>query len=57
MEKLVRTIKIGKNIGIAEQVQGLTVEVLPHPKFIGLWKFEVNGETWMASDYAFVETD
>lgn len=48
-----KTIKTGKNIGVAEQIQGLTVEVRPHPKFKGLWQFEVLGETWMASDYAF----
>lgn len=48
-----RTIRSGKNIGIATQVQGLTVEIIPHPVFEGMWQFEALGETWMASDYAF----
>ena len=50
---MLRTIKSGTNIGIAVQVQGQTVEVIPHSRFKGLWQFEFNGETWMASDYAF----
>ena len=52
---MIKTIKQGKNNGIAVQVQGQTVDVIPHPRFEGLWQFEFEGETWMASDYAFVE--
>ena len=43
----------GKDIGIAKQVQGQVVEVIPYPKFKGLWQFKAFGEIWMASDYAF----
>ena len=50
-----KTIKQGKNNGIAIQVQDQTVDVIPHPRFKGLWQFEFEGELWMASDYAFVE--
>lgn len=50
-----RTIKAGKNIGIAKQVQGLTVDVKEHPLFKGMWLFQALGHTWIASDYAFVE--
>ena len=52
-----KTIKKGKNNGIAVQVQGQTVEVIPHPRFKGLCQFEFEGELWMASDYAFVEEE
>lgn len=57
---MLRTIKTGKQIGIAEQVQGLTVDVHPHPRFRNSWGFETRdnkGKTvkWVASDYAFVE--
>lgn len=52
-----RTIKSGKNIGVAVQVQGQTVDVIPHPRLKGLWQFEFEGEKWMASDYAFVEEE
>ena len=58
-----KVIKSGKNIGVAQQVQGLEVDTIPHPKFNGLWQFQVDvktdkgiiKETWMASDYAFKE--
>ena len=50
-----KTIKTGKNIGIAEQTQGKTVDVIPHHRFKNTWQFELDGETWMASDYAFEE--
>lgn len=52
-----KTIKSGKNIGVVVQNQGETVEVIPHPRFKGMWQFEWNGELWMASDYAFVEEE
>lgn len=52
---MLRTIKSGTNIGIAVQVQGQTVDAVPHPRFKGLWQFEFNGETWMSSNAAFVE--
>ena len=48
-----KTIKTGENIGVAKQVQGLTVEVVQHPKFKGLWQFRIGEEIWIASDYAF----
>lgn len=50
-----KTIKTGNNIGIAKQTQGQSVEVIPHPAFKNLWQFELNGEKWIASDYAFEE--
>ncbi|MDE7252572.1 MAG: hypothetical protein K2O32_06480 [Acetatifactor sp.] len=50
-----KTIKnsMGNDIGVAKQVQGQVVEVIPHPKFKGLWQFKAFGEVWMESDYAF----
>lgn len=48
-----KKIRSGKNIGIAEQVQGLTVDVMPHPVVKTMYQFEVKGEKWIASDYAF----
>ena len=39
-----KTIKQGKNNGIAIQVQDQTVDVIPHPRFKGLWQFEFEGE-------------
>ena len=48
-----KKIRSGKNIGIAEQVQGLEVEVVPHPIYKDVWRFNHNGEIWMATDYAF----
>lgn len=52
MKKVIKN-GMGKDIGIAKQVQGQIVEVILHPKFKGLWQFEAFGEIWMASDYAF----
>ena len=46
---------MGKDIGVAKQVQGQVVEAISHPKFKGLWQFNAFGEIWMASDYAFVD--
>lgn len=47
----------GDKIGIACQVEGKVVkaEKLPpdYPVFPNMWRFEYNGETWIASDYAF----
>lgn len=44
---------MGKDIGVAKQVQGQVVDVIPHPKFKGLWQFKAFGEIWMASDFVF----
>lgn len=52
MKKAIRN-GMGKDIGVAKQVQGQVVEANPHPKFKGLWQFKAFGEIWMASDYAF----
>lgn len=52
MKKVIKN-GMGKDIGIAKQVQGQIVEVIPHPKFKGLWQFKIFGETWIASNYAF----
>ncbi len=52
---MLKTIKTGKNIGVAVQVQGKIVDVIPHPRFKDMWSFEFDGEKWIASDYAFVE--
>ena len=48
-----RKIKQGKNIGVAEKPQGKIVNVIPHPKHKGMWRYEFDGEIWCASDYAF----
>lgn len=45
---------------IAKPVRGQVVDVIPHPKFEGLYQFEFTGEnmkkeTWMCSRYAFEE--
>lgn len=50
-----RTTKTGKNIGVATKIQGQTVDVIPHPKYKGMWQFELDGEKWIASDYTFKE--
>ena len=50
-----RIIKTAKNIGVATKVQGQTVDVIPHPRYKGMWQFEFDGDKWIASDYAFVE--
>lgn len=52
---MLKTIKTGKDIGIAEQVQGLTVDA--EKDEYGLWHYEVNGTKWVASDYAFEEDE
>lgn len=52
---MTKLIKSGENIGVAKQVQGYRVEVIPHPKYKGLWQFKTNEGAWVASDYAFVE--
>lgn len=52
MTKLVKT---GDKIGVATQAQGYRVAVVPHPRFKGMWQFELKGEIWIASDYVFVE--
>ena len=44
---------MGRDIGVAKQVQGHVVEAIPHPKYKDLWQFKAFGELWMASDYAF----
>lgn len=44
-----KVIKSGKNIGVAQQVQGLEVDVKTDKGIIK--------ETWMASDYAFKEEE
>lgn len=51
---MLKTIRQGKNIGVAVQVQGQTVDAVPHPKWNQLWSFEFGGEMWVASDSAFV---
>ena len=48
-----KKIKQGGNLGIAIQVQEQIVEVMPHTRFKGMWSFTLNGEKWIASDYAF----
>ena len=53
MKKVIKN-GMGKDIGVAKQVQGQVVEVIPHPKVKGLWQLKFRGEIWMASDYAFV---
>ena len=50
-----KTIKKGKDNGIADKVQGQIVEVIPHPKYEGMWQFNYGKDTWIASDYAFEE--
>ena len=41
--------------GIATQCRGKIVMVEPHPRFKGAWRFELNGETWVSSSWAFEE--
>lgn len=50
-----RTIKSEENIGIAKQVHGYVVDVEQHPTIKNCWRFELFGQTWIASDYAFKE--
>ena len=50
--------KYGKDCGIASAVQGMTVNVEPHPRHKGMWRFmDDKGQAWVASDYAFDEED
>lgn len=47
-------MKFGNNCGIASAVQGLLVDVEPHPRHKGMWRFyDITGQPWVASDYAF----
>lgn len=56
MQKTIKSyIEYGDECGIAMQVNGQTVDAVPHPKFEGLWRFEFDGKLWLASDYAFKE--
>ena len=41
--------------GIAIQCRGKTVMAEPHPRFKGAWRFQLNGETWVGSDWGFEE--
>lgn len=41
--------------GIATQCRGKIVMAEPHPRFTGAWRFELNGETWVCSSWAFEE--
>lgn len=41
--------------GIAIQCREKIVMVEPHPRFTGAWRFELNGEFWIASSWAFEE--
>lgn len=53
-----KTIRRGDNLGIAKQVQGKIVDAVPDTTYSkNGWKFEYYGETWLASDYAFEETN
>lgn len=46
--------KYGSKCGIAYAVQGKTVDVEPHPRHKGMWRFvDIWGQPWVASDYAF----
>lgn len=54
MRKIIKN-GMEKDIGVAKQVQGQVVEVIPHPRFKGLWQFKKFGKTWVASDYSFVD--
>lgn len=47
-------LKYGYECGIASKVQGLVVDVEPHPRHKGMWRFvDISGQPWVASDYAF----
>ena len=43
MRKIIKN-GMGKDIGVAKQVQGQVVEAISHPKFKGLWQFHAFGE-------------
>ena len=47
--------KIKNCPGIAIQCRGKIVMAEPHPRFKGAWRFELNGETWVCSSWAFEE--
>lgn len=62
MEKEIKSyMKYGTKCGIAQQVEGKVVNATQfpadHPTFPNLWRFEYGGESWVASDYAFVEEE
>ncbi|WP_368221709.1 hypothetical protein [Blautia wexlerae] len=50
---MIKSIKQGENIGVAKQVQGAVVDVYPHQKFKGMYKFIYRNEKWTCSSYAF----
>lgn len=47
--------KIKNCPGIAIQCRGQVVYVEPHPRFKEAWRYELNGETWVSSSWAFKE--
>lgn len=55
---MMKSIKQGENIGVAKQVQGVVVDVYPHPRFRGMYGFVYKGEKWTCNliDY-FVLND
>lgn len=56
IKKIKSYAKYGDKCGIASAVQGMTVDVEPHPKHKGMWRFvDDKDQTWVASDYAFDE--
>lgn len=58
IRKIKSYAKYGEKCGIASAVQGKVVDVEPHPKHKGMWRFVDNfGQAWVASDYAFDEDD
>lgn len=59
MKKTIKSYtKYGSKCGIASAVQGETVDVEPHPRHKGMWRFvDISGQPWVASDYAFDEDD
>lgn len=58
IKKIKSYAKYGENCGIASAVQSMTVDVEPHPRHKGMWRFiDRKGQPWVASDYAFDEDD
>lgn len=56
IKKIKSYAKYGENCGIASAVEGMTVDVEPHPRHKGMWRFmDDKGQAWVASDYAFDE--
>lgn len=53
--KLLLRKKIKNCPGIAIQCRGKTVMAEPHPRFKGAWRYELNGEIWVGSSWAFEE--